>query len=397
MSYQETTSISWFARIKQAFIGVFMGLALVLGMVVLLFWNEGRAVQTARSLAEGSGLVVSISADTVDPAQDGQLIHVSGPLVAASPVTDPQFGISAQGVRLVRSVEMFQWIENSRTETRTKLGGGQEQVTTYSYDTAWSNRRNDSSRFKVAEGHQNPPMAIGDATFQIDSATLGAFTLDSNVIDRIGGGRDLPIQPSQADGIQKAVGAGIRASIVDSGIYLGPDPSAPRVGDYRIRYRLVNPGMVSIVGRQAGSGFMPYQTKAGNTLLMVSEGAVPAQQMFDSAMSSNTVLTWIVRLIGIAMLIAGFSLVFKPLGVIGDVVPVVGRIVRMGTGIVASIAGVLLGTAIIALAWFFYRPLISLAVLAIGIGIVFAIFRWVKQRGASAPQSGAAVTQNGTA
>ena len=39
-----------------------VGLVLIVAMVVLLFWNEGRAVTTARSLAEGAGAVV-IGAD----------------------------------------------------------------------------------------------------------------------------------------------------------------------------------------------------------------------------------------------------------------------------------------------------------------------------------------------
>src|SRR5690606_9948801 len=129
-----------------------------------------------------------------------------------------------------------------------------------------------------------------------------------NVIGMIGGERDMPVESSQAEAIQQAVGAGIRASIVDGGIYLGPNPHTPRVGDYRISYRLANPGTVSIVGRQAGSGFAPYQTQAGNALLLVGEGAVSAQHMFDSAMSSNTLLTWGVRIVGLAMMVFGFSL-----------------------------------------------------------------------------------------
>src|SRR5690606_29547311 len=138
----------------------------------------------------------------------------------------------------------------------------------------------------------------------------------------------------------------------NGGIYLGPNPSQPRIGDYRISYLLVPNGMVSVIGRQEGNGLAPYQTEAGNTLLMVKEGTVSAQEMFDSAASSNTVLTWIARIAGIALLIFGFSLVLGPLGVIGDVIPFVGSIVRMGTGVVAWTSGILVGSATIALAWF---------------------------------------------
>ena len=59
-SFREVTSVSWFGRIKRAVGGVIFGLILIVLMVIGLFWNEGRAVQTARSLAEGSGAVVSV-------------------------------------------------------------------------------------------------------------------------------------------------------------------------------------------------------------------------------------------------------------------------------------------------------------------------------------------------
>lgn len=383
MSFQETRSVSWFGRIKRSFGGVLVGLALIVGMVCLLFWNEGRAVQTARSLAEGAGLVVSI-APAIDPAREGHLIHITGPLVAPSPVADAGFGIDAEGVRLQRSVEMFQWIESSRTETRGKLGGGEEQVTTYSYNMDWSDRAHDSSKFKDAQDRQNPPMAVKKATFQIDNAMLGAFRLDGNVLNLIGGARDWAVPTERADAIQQAVGAGIRASIVDDGIYLGIDPKQPRIGDYRISYRLVPAGTISVVGRQEGSGLAPYQTEAGNALLMVQEGVVSAQKMFDGAASSNTILTWIARVGGLGLLIFGFSLVLGPLGVIGDVIPFVGSIVRMGTGVVAWIAGILVGSATIALAWFYYRPITALIVLAIGVAAAVIVPRFLKRRAGDA-------------
>ncbi|MBN9332627.1 MAG: hypothetical protein J0I64_04070, partial [Devosia sp.] len=77
---QKTITLSWFDRVKQSFGGLVFGLVLVVAMVGLLFWNEGRAVQTERSLAEGAGLVVSVTASPLDPANESRLIHVTGPL-----------------------------------------------------------------------------------------------------------------------------------------------------------------------------------------------------------------------------------------------------------------------------------------------------------------------------
>ena len=121
-SFTETTSVSWFGRLRRSVGGVVIGLLLIIGMVVLLFWNEGRAVTTARSLAEGAGAVVSVGADAVDAANEGKLIHVSGTVTTDSTPEDPDFAISATGVRLVRNVEMFQWKEESHSETTQEAG-----------------------------------------------------------------------------------------------------------------------------------------------------------------------------------------------------------------------------------------------------------------------------------
>ncbi len=155
-SFTTTTHRSWFNRIGNSFAGVLFGLILIAGMIVLLFWNEGRAVQTEKALAEGAGAVVLVENAPVDPANDGKLIHVTGPVVTGQVLTDDAFGIEVEGIRLVRTVEMFQWVESESSETKTSLGGGEDTVTTYTYSKEWKEGRVDSSEFKQPDNHQNP-------------------------------------------------------------------------------------------------------------------------------------------------------------------------------------------------------------------------------------------------
>jgi len=130
-TFTTTTHQSWFSRIGNSFAGVLIGLALIVCMIVLLFWNEGRAVQTEKALAEGAGAVVLVENAPIDPANEGKLIHVTGPVVTGQVLTDDAFGIEAEGIRLVRNVEMFQWVEEESSKKQTALGGGEETVTTY--------------------------------------------------------------------------------------------------------------------------------------------------------------------------------------------------------------------------------------------------------------------------
>jgi hypothetical protein len=393
-SFREVTSVSWFGRIKRAVGGVIFGLLLIVLMVIGLFWNEGRAVQTARSLAEGAGAVVSIGADSVDAANDGKLVHVSGPVTAGSGLADPDFGISAQGLRLSRTVEMYQWKEESKSETTKKLGGGEETETTYSYSKVWDDSQIDSSDFKKPDGHQNPPMAIHSRAFQIPDGKLVAFDLDRPVLDRIGGDKDFSIASGQLAAIKAAYSGAKPLSIVDGRIYLGADTTSPALGDYRIGYELAPLGVVSIVARQTGSRFEPYQTQAGDALLMVDTGQVPADKMFADAVSANTLITWLLRAGGLLLLTIGFALFLSPIGVILDVIPFLGSMARMGTGIIAFFLAILVGTTTIAIAWFWYRPVLAAGILAAGVIAAAAVYYLGRSRRpaaqATAPSTGAA-------
>ncbi|MGX5839678.1 TMEM43 family protein [Mesorhizobium sp. ArgA1] len=394
-SFREVTSVSWFGRIKRAVGGVIFGLILIVLMVIGLFWNEGRAVQTARSLAEGSGAVVAVGADSVDAANDGKLVYVSGPVTADTGLADPDFGIAAQGLRLSRSVEMYQWKEESKSETTKKLGGGEETVTTYSYSRVWDDSQIDSSDFKKPDGHQNPSMAIHSRTFQIPQGKLVAFDLDTPVLDRIEGDKDYSLTADQSAAIKAAYSGTKPLSIVDGKIYLGNDNTTPALGDYRIGYELAPLGVVSIVARQAGSRFEPYQTQAGDALLMVDTGNVPAEKMFADAVSANTLITWLLRGAGLLLLTIGFALFLSPIGVILDVIPFLGSMARMGTGIIAFVLAILVGTTTIAIAWFWYRPVLAVAILAAGVIAAVIVYRIGRSRKpavpAAAPPAGAAV------
>ena len=389
-SFREVTSTSWFSRIGRSVGGVLIGLLLVIGMIVLLFWNEGRAVTTAKALAEGAGVVVSIQPDAVDPANDGKLVHVGGKVSTDSTPSDPDFGISAPGLRLERSVEMYQWKQDSKSETTTKLGGGEETVTTYTYSKDWSDRPIDSSDFKQPSGHSNPSMEIRDQRYQVPQATLGAFTLDQPVLDLVGGEERLAIKPGQLSAVQPAFQGTTKVGSADGRIYLGRNPASPAVGDYRVSYTVVPAGDLSIIGKQTSSRFEPYATKAGRDLLMVDSGLVPAEKMFAEAVTENTILTWVLRAVGLVVMFIGFALLLGPLGVIADVIPFLGSIVRLGTGALAFALALLVGVTTIAVAWFWYRPLLSIALVAITLGVAYALSRMGK---AKAPAAAPATAQ----
>jgi hypothetical protein len=380
-SFTETSHVSWFDRMKQAVTGVLIGLVLVVVAVGGLFWNEGRAVTTARSLSEGASSVISVPPASVDAANEGRLVHVAGDLKLGGPASDPEFGLSAPAVKLVRKVEMFQWKEESKQEKRTNTGGSQDTVTTYTYHREWSDRRIDSSRFKQPGGHANPEMRYSGRDFVAPSATMGAFQLDAEILGHVSGGERLPVEQAQVSALRQRLGDNVQ--LTDGAIYIGADPGSPRIGDLRVSFEQVTAPQLTVVARQAGSGFGRYQTKAGDQLLIVHKGVVPAAQLFSEAQAANSTLTWILRGVGAVVMFIGFAMFFRPLGVLGDVLPILGDVIRMGTGAIAFVLTLLLATLTIAIAWLYYRPIVGILVLVVGIGGTVGMIMLAKRRSAA--------------
>ena len=378
-SFSVTSSTSWFERVKGAFAGVVVGLALVPASVGVLFWNEGRAVQTARSLSEGAGAVQAAEAGRVDAALDGRLVHVSGPLTVGAALRDPDFPVEAAGaVRLLREVEMFQWREERRSETRTALGGSQETVTTYSYTRGWSPTQIDSSRFQQPDGRRNPQMRYAARNTVAPEARLGARRLTGQQLSGFG-----EAQPLVLNATTFLAPYGTR--VIDGALYIGQDPANPQVGDMRIRFAQVPAGPASIVARQAGDGFAPYQTQGGDQIMMLVAGIEPASQMFRRAEEGNRILTWILRGVGALLMCVGFGMVLRPLSVLGSVVPFIGSVIGAGAGLVSLMLTMVLAPITIAVAWFWYRPLVSVVVLVVGLGLAFLLSRVAAKRRAAAP------------
>jgi len=367
-NFTETTSQSWFSRLGGALGGMLFGLALLPIGAALLFWNEGRAVQTARSLTEGAGMVRAVPAERADPANEGRLVHVSGALRIATPPRDAELNLTPPGstLRLVRKVEMFQWQEETQSETRNRLGGGTETVTTYRYNRAWVEGRVDSSRFRQPDGHQNPEPRHASRVFTADGVMLGGFRLAQAQFGGVSAEEALPA-PS---------GTG-------NTLFLGVDAASPRPGDLRITWLAARPEALSVIAAQVGDGFGPFATRAGDRLFMLEPGPVPAAAMFRAAEEGNAVLTWILRAVGTLAILVGWMMLLNPMKVLADVIPFLGTVVGFGTGLVAGLLTIVVAPLVIGMAWLFYRPLIGFAMLALTALGVFGLTRLRRPRKAA--------------
>ena len=429
-SFTEVSSEGLFSQLGGAIKGVFVGLLLIPIAIGLLFWNEGRTVKREKDLAEGRGGVVEAKADKVDSAMNGKLVHVAGRATTDEVLTDSEFGVEVNAIKLRREVEMYQWQEKSETKTEKKLGGKKEKTTTYTYSKGWSSSPQKTSSFKKPEGHQNPDSWLYEnQNWTASKVTLGAYTLSSSQISGIGGETTLevggtvasttPATPATAAtpanpnacpecakelkspaGVKQhmkdkhgkdwspdavaatpatpATPAGSSASNgrtpIPGGYYIGAGTmQSPQVGDLKVSWKVVEPADISVVAQQQGESFVPYKTQTGQTLTLQAMGIQTPDQMFTAAEEANALMKWLLRFGGFILMTIGFTMIFKPLSVVGDVIPFVGSLVAAGFGIVSALLAGAISMVTIAIGWIAYRPLIGITLLAVAVALIVGL------------------------
>ena len=373
-NYTEVTRESWGERIGGSFKNIIGGFVLILAGILLLFWNEGRTVKRARALSEGQSAVVNI-----DPTQlaskQSKLVHFSGAPILGEPIVDQEMGISAKGLKLIRTVEMYQWKENVKTTTDKKVGGAKETTKEYTYEKKWMKKHESSQNFKVQKGHQNPAsMPYKQQSILAQGVKVGEVALSAATLSELSCGESFSLT-GQTPAIPK-----MRIENNDI-LFLGEGtPASPMIGDIRVSYSLVNPNDISVVAQLTNGATADYKSSNGQSVHLAECGIQTAESMFTTAQKSNSFLGWVLRLAGLLMIFGGFKLVLEILVVLGDVIPFIGSIIGIGTGIVSAVLAFAISLVVIAVAWLYFRPILAISLIAIAGAIVAGVFYMRKKQ-----------------
>lgn len=372
MATTVVTKTSWFSRIGSSIRGVFIGIVLIIAGVILLFWNEGRAVKTSQSLKEGAASVISISPDSIDPASEGRLVHFTGEAKTPSVLIDSEFGAGGPALKLKRTVEVYQWVQSAESKTVEKLGGSTETTTTYTYKREWRDEIIDSSEFQESPGHTNPTSKLFEnEEWLAENVSVGAFTIPEDMIRSLSGYQPLPVTDEMLSNLSYDIQENTE---IISGIlyYRTEDPANPQIGDTRISFEIIPTQTISVIAGQKGSSLAPFSTSKGRTISFIQTGEASADQMFEGAIEGNKVMTWVLRILGIILLFAGFRSVFGLLPILASVVPPVGRLLGAGMSFVSSILALVVGLIVISVAWIIARPIIGIGLL-VGAIVIFTL------------------------
>lgn len=212
-------------------------LALTIGVLaaIALLWSwwtccapDSRLIETAP---------ISVTADSIDPANEGRLLTVTGIATATDKARDPQLGISADALILMRTVQMFQWHEQCTAADAC------------TYRQEWSQTPIASSAFREAATHTNPAaFPFSSEQFSASSIKLGAFTVDPALVSR--GDTAASAFAVTAAELPPNLAASFRE--FEDALTTSNDTAAPAIGDLRVSYHTVATGKLSVTSIQRG-------------------------------------------------------------------------------------------------------------------------------------------------
>ena len=148
-------------------------------------------------------------------------------------------------------------------------------------------------------------------------------------------------------------------------LYFGRVPGSPEVGDVRVTFEQVVPAKVTVMAVVDGDTFKPFKAKNGKRFQTLVMGKKSGDEIIDAAKDANSTWLWILRIVGIMIVIGGLKGIFGFIETILKVVPFIAGIFGWGVGLVCTVIGIAWSLIIIALAWLFYRPLLGISLLVL--------------------------------
>ena len=356
----------FFGKLSSSFTGIIVGIVILFGGISLLWWNEHNNVKNIKNVKELRDQVIDVSSKKFDDKYEGKLIATNGKLdYNESVLTDDLFKVSAKTPILTRTVEMYQWVEESKTE---------DDKTTYTYSKEWKDEIVDSSEFNTENGHQNPTMMPyeSDDIYTEETLKVGEYTLSNGFKDLLKADKNVSIP----DETVLPEGYSIYNSKY---ITNSSDLTNPTVGDVRISYTYGNYKDVSALGKLVDGEISDYTTKNNTNIKKLVKGTKNGAGMINDIESANKTMKWIFRILGTILIVVGISGILGPITTLIGYIPFLGKIVNSMIGVVSFLIGLVISLIVIAISWFAARPIVAICSLVAAAALIIAVVFYFKK------------------
>lgn len=276
---------------------------LFLAGFALFVWNEYRTARLGALIrkAEKECVELDLSAG-VDPSMEGKLVHATGVTSGAAPLIDPDLGVEADAMVLKRTVSYFQLAEYHDNQT---------DQTTYYED--WCSSPLSSKDYIAKYRDANfVYVRLGSRKDTCKTVMLGAYGLQE---DLVGWLRDYTADVDvslPADAMAKLVSQAdaaapdnrrVKVQVLGNKVYIGPNPSEPRVGDVSVEYEAIPHERISVLAKIQDGKFVKYGAQKEYFIYQIVPGRVDASAILAEEKSSNSSLGWVLRGIALVLLV----------------------------------------------------------------------------------------------
>lgn len=345
--------------------GIVMGLLLIVLGSALLWWNEGNNVRNIKAVAQLEKEMIEMKSDKVSSEYDGRAVATNGNLIVDDePVSDDEFEVVIKTPKLKRVVEMYQWDEDEDTD--------EDGYTTYSYSKKWSEtiltKKNHSDK-----SHENPSsMPYKSKEFYANDVKVGAYNLSD---DQIKGLATDAYYDVPGEILEDMVGFSKQDVYITNSYNI----ENPIIGDIRISWKLNNWKEASVLAVVTGNTFKDFISDSEVHINRVEEGILTGNQLMNHQKDENNMMKWILRGVGALIIFLGYLALTGPLSRLASKVPILGSVVGGALTLISFLLGLINTLLIIIIAWFRFRPVLSIVLLIIIAVAVVLIIRISKK------------------
>ena len=349
--------------------GIISGFIMIVIAIILLFVNEASAVDAEKVISLAKDSYIEVSSSKIDKNNDGKLVVTNGKInLINDMIYDQDFNVGVKTAKLVRTVEMYQWSEKCEDSKN-----GKETCT---YTKNWSNTIIDDTNFE--SGHVNPDtMPYSSSELYMSNVNLGEYILDVNLLQQ------LSTNKKYTD-LEEKVAKSKNLNIIDGMFTTYEEENKPEIGDVRISFLYNDASDISVIGVQSENKFVKFSPEGTNyEILELRESILNGKEFINEFSSSNSLKSWIFRLIGTLLMIFGILSILSFISYLASFIPFLGKIVINGVFIVSLLIGTSLSLFVIAISWFVVRPVLSIILILIIVGLIIVLHKYNKKKKAN--------------
>ena len=387
-SVSVTSHHSYGSRVGNSFKNILGWLLFLVVSIGVLIRNENNFVKEKAALNEWASLVQEASINQIDSSLEWNAVHLYWETASsAESLQDNVFWITTDDLKLKRTVEMYQWYEESSEHCTDNLWWSEDCTTTYNYYKKWSDERINSDRFYESNWHNNPSNREYNSTEQTKSPiTLWAYTLSSAFTTQLTNYQPINLNEQNIKTPEQYTNDPNNFHVQNNYIYISKDPNNPAIWDLRISFASVKSGIVSIVWKQIWNELTSYTTSNGRSFALLEQWTVTANDMFQHAQQANKTSTWIIRFIGLLLMFCAFSMMMQFIETLAKVLPFLAKIVWTWTKLIAFCLTLVVWFVVIWLAWIAVRPVVGISCLVVAAAWIFLMTKSKKNKKENNPE-----------